>query len=181
MAKLEEKLAGDGEDKVTIDDDMVVVIMVLDNSLYFVEDEDGGRHLPQRSGDGKYHIGGQLKLAMGRQATKVMERFLPIPRRLKKNRKLILVPSPRFVCKACCLDRTHCSNRKEEGFLSSLLSGIKEIRRSIRDSCHEWRVSNYKVVKSAQCWTCRRRATMPPGRGPWGRIRSTSPSRPMAS
>ncbi len=125
---------------------MVVIIMVLDNSLYFVEDEESGRHLPQRSGDGKHHIGGQLKLAMGRQATKVMEKFLPIPRRLKKNRKLILVPSPRFVCKACCLDRTHCSNRKEEGFLSGLLSGIKEIRRSIRDSCHEWQVSNYKVV-----------------------------------
>jgi hypothetical protein len=49
------------------------------------------------SGDGKYHIDGQLKLATGRQATKVMEKFLPILRRLKKNRKLILVPSPRFV------------------------------------------------------------------------------------
>ncbi len=96
MAKLEEKLSGEGEDKMTIEDDMVVVIMVLDNSLYFVEDEDGGRHQPQRSGDGKYHIDGQLKLATGRQATKVMEKFLPILRRLKKNRKLILVPSPRF-------------------------------------------------------------------------------------
>ncbi len=76
-----------------------------------------------------------------------MVKFLPILRRLKKNRKLILVPSPRFVGKACCLDKYHqCTNRKEEGLLSGMLSGIKEIRRVIRDSCHEWRVSNYKVV-----------------------------------
>jgi len=51
VGRLERKLSGEGEDKVTIEDDMVVVIMVMDNSLYFVEDEDGGRHLPQRSKD----------------------------------------------------------------------------------------------------------------------------------
>jgi hypothetical protein len=50
------------------------------------------------SGDWKYHIDGQLKLATGRQATKVMEKFLPILRRLKKNRKLILVPIARGLC-----------------------------------------------------------------------------------
>ncbi len=144
VGRLERKLDGEGEDKVSIEDDMVVVIMVMDNSLYFVEDEDGGRHLPRRAEDGTYH--GQLKLATGKQAAKAMEKFLPILRRLKKNRKLILVHSPRFVCKACCLDKTHCTNRKEEGFLSGMLNGIKEIRRVIRDSCHEWRVSNYKVV-----------------------------------
>jgi hypothetical protein len=146
VGRLESKLSTEGQDRVTIKDDMVVVIMVMDNSLYFVEEEDGGRHLPQRSEDGKYHIDGQLKLATGRQAAKVMEKFLPILRRLKKNRKLIVVPSPRYVCKACCSDKNHCTNRGEEGFLSGMLSGIKEIRRVIRDSCHEWRVSNYKVV-----------------------------------
>jgi hypothetical protein len=75
-----------------------------------------------------------------------MERFLPVLRRLKKNRKLIMVPTPRFVCKACCLDKNHCVNRREEGFLSGILEGIKEIRRAQRDSCHDWRLTNYKVV-----------------------------------
>ncbi len=56
------------------------------------------------------------------------------------------MPTPRFVCKACCLDKNHCVNRKEEGFLSGILEGIKDIRRALRDSCHEWRLTNYKVV-----------------------------------
>ncbi len=91
-------------------------------------------------------IEGQVKLASGKQAAKAMERFLPVLKRLKKNKKLIMVPTPRFVCKACCLDKNHCVNRREEGFLSGILEGIKEIRRVLRDSCHEWRLTNYKVV-----------------------------------
>ena len=155
VAKLETRLAEDeGEDESEGDemmrekvrDDMVVVLWVMDNSLYFAEDEEGARNLPKRSEDGKYHFEGQVKLASGKQAVKAMERFLPVLRRLKKNRKLIMVPTPRCVCKACCLDKNHCVNRREEGFLSGILEGIKEIRRALRDSCHEWRISNYKVV-----------------------------------
>ncbi len=57
-----------------------------------------------------------MKLASGKQAAKAMERFLPVLKRLKKNKKLIMVPTPRFVCKACCIDKNHCVNRSEEGF-----------------------------------------------------------------
>jgi hypothetical protein len=151
VAKLETKLAeaegAEGDSgELRVEEDMVVVLWVMDNSLYFAEDEDGARNLPKRSEDGKFHIEGQVKLASGRQASKAMERFLPVLRRLKKNRKLILVPTPRFVCNACCTDKNHCVNRKEEGYLSGILEGIKDIRRALRDSCHEWRVSNYKVV-----------------------------------
>jgi hypothetical protein len=155
VAKLETRLAEDeAEDEAEEDemmrekvrDDMVVVLWVMDNSLYFAEDEEGARNLPKRSEDGKYHFEGQVKLASGKQAAKAMERFLPVLRRLRKNRKLIMVPTPRCVCKACCLDKNHCVNRREEGFLTGILEGIKEIRRVLRDSCHEWRISNYKVV-----------------------------------
>ncbi len=155
VAKLETRLAedeaedeseGDEMMREKVRDDMVVVLWVMDNSLYFAEDEEGARNLPKRSEDGKYHFEGQVKLASGKQAAKAMERFLPVLRRLKKNRKLIMVPTPRCVCKACCLDKNHCVNRREEGFLTGILEGIKEIRRALRDSCHEWRISNYKVV-----------------------------------
>jgi hypothetical protein len=155
VSKLETKLAEaemEAEDEDVdmvnekVEDDMVVVLWVMDNSLYFAEDEDGARNLPKRSEDGRYHIEGQVKLATGKQAAKAMERFLPVLKRLKKNKKLIMVPTPRFVCKACCIDKNHCVNRREEGFLSGILEGIKEIRRVLRDSCHEWRLTNYKVV-----------------------------------
>jgi len=146
VATLEQRIGEPGEEDSAIEEDMVIILWVLDNSLYFVEDEDGARYLPKRGEDGKYHIEGQLKLATGKQAVKTMEKFLPVLRRLKKNRKVILVPSPRHICQACCQDKGHCTNRREEGFLHGILGGLKEIRRAIKDACHEWRVTNYKVV-----------------------------------
>ncbi len=73
-----------------------------------------------------------------------MASSLPILCLLKKNRKVILLPFPRHICQACCQDKGHCTNRREEGFLSRILGGLKEIRRAIRDSCHEWRVATTK-------------------------------------
>ncbi len=144
VAKLERKLEGSEEDGEPVNDDMVVVLWIMDNSLYFAEDEEGLRVLPKRGEDG--HIEGQLKLASGKQATKALEKFLPVLRRMKKNKKVVLVPSPRHICQPCCQEKTHCINRGEEGFLSGILDGIKDIRRAVRDACHEWRVTNYKVV-----------------------------------
>jgi hypothetical protein len=69
VAKLERKLEGSEEDGEPVNDDMVVVLW-MDNSLYFAEDEEGSWVLPKRGDDGKYHIEGQVKLASGKQATK---------------------------------------------------------------------------------------------------------------
>ncbi len=67
-------------------------------------------------------------------------------RLLKKNKKIIFVPLPRYICLACCDDKTHCVNRKEDGFINGLLEGLREIRREMKDACHDWKVANYKVV-----------------------------------
>jgi len=70
VATLEQRIDEPGEEDSAIEEDMVIILWVLDNSLYFVEDEDGARYLPKRGEDGKYHIEGQLKLATGKQAVK---------------------------------------------------------------------------------------------------------------
>jgi hypothetical protein len=57
-----------------------------------------------------------------------------------------MIPLPRYICLPCCDDRSHCTNRKEEGFISGILEGLREIRRELKDACHDWKVANYKVV-----------------------------------
>ena len=138
--KLMEKIG----DSVT--EDMVVILMATDSSLYFCEDEEGARFLPSKGSDEKYHIEGQLKLASAKQAAKVLQKLLPLLRLLKKNKKLILIPLPRYICLACCDNKSHCTNRREEGYINSMLEGLREMRRELKDACHDWKVANYKVV-----------------------------------
>jgi hypothetical protein len=37
-------------------------------------------------------------------------------------------------------------NRKEDGYIEGLLKGLREIRREMKDACHDWKIANYKVV-----------------------------------
>jgi hypothetical protein len=60
---------------------------------------------------GKYHVDGQLKLASAKQIRKILQKFLPVLQLLKKSRKIILVPLPRYVCMPCCQAVDHCTNR----------------------------------------------------------------------
>jgi hypothetical protein len=94
--KLEQKIVE------VVTEDMVVVLMATDSSLYFCEDEEGARFLPKKGADDKYHIEGQLKLASAKQAAKVFQKLLPLLRLLRKNKKIILIPLPRYICLACC-------------------------------------------------------------------------------
>ncbi len=89
---------------------------------------------------------GQVKLASAKQIRRILQKFLPLLQLLKKNKKIILVPLPRYVCQPCCLAADHCTNRKDQDFLPSLLGGLKEVRRELKEACHEWKLANYKVV-----------------------------------
>jgi hypothetical protein len=129
-----------------VDESMVVVLMVTDNMAYLVETEEGESHLPKRDDGGIYHVDGQVKLASAKQIRRILQKFLPLLQLLKKNKKIILVPLPRYVCQPCCLAADHCTNRKDQDFLPSLLGGLKEVRRELKEACHEWKLANYKVV-----------------------------------
>ncbi len=54
------RIADAGDEDTAVDEDRVVILWVMDYSLYFVEDEAGARYLPKKEDDGKYHIDGQL-------------------------------------------------------------------------------------------------------------------------
>ncbi len=139
-----EKLIEKIGDSVT--EDMVVILTATDFSLYFCEDDEGARYLPKRADDGKYHIEVQLKLASAKQAAKVLQKLLPLLRLFKKSKKIIMIPLPRYICLACCDNRAHCTNRREDGFINGMLEGLREIRRELKVACHDWKVANYKVV-----------------------------------
>ncbi len=61
---------------------------------------------PKKDDKGKHHVHGEVKMASGKQIRKIMQKLLPVLQLLKKNRKIILIPLPRYryVCLRCCLE-----------------------------------------------------------------------------
>ncbi len=118
----------------------------MDTSDYYVEDVDRERHLLRKGKDNKYHVDGSLELASAKQAGKTTRRAITIVHALKENKKVIMAPQCRYLGCACCQDKGHCTNRGEENYRRRMLDGIKEIRREIKDLCHEEQIPLYKVV-----------------------------------
>jgi hypothetical protein len=107
-----------------VDSTWIVVLQLLDNCVYFAEDDDGERHLPRKGADGKYHVEGALKLATASQASKTMMRAMPILRAMPENKKVLMAPQCRYL-RPCCDDQDHCTNCKEESYRRKMLDGIK--------------------------------------------------------
>jgi hypothetical protein len=80
-------------------------------------------------------VDGQVKQGSAKQVRKILQKFLPVLQLLMKNRKIIPVPHPRYVCQPFCQSEDHCTNRKERDFLPTVLSGLQEITRE--EACNE--------------------------------------------
>ncbi len=86
-----------------------------------------------------------MKLATASQASKTMMRAMPILRAMPENKKVLMAPQCRYL-RPCCDDQAHCTNCEEELYRRKLLDGIKDIRRALKDLCHDERIHLYKVV-----------------------------------
>jgi hypothetical protein len=51
--------------RVADEDPAVVILQLLDNSVFYVKTEDGSRHLPRQDGDGVFHVDGELRVCAG--------------------------------------------------------------------------------------------------------------------
>jgi hypothetical protein len=128
-----------------VDSSWIVVFQMLDNSVYYVEGEDGEYYLPRKGDDGKYHVDGSLHLANPSRVSKTIKKVLPVLHALKPNKKLIFAPQARYLVDPCCGAPTHCNNLLEQDYRRRMLERISGIRRELKDICYDERVTSYRV------------------------------------
>jgi len=85
-----------------VDPTWVVVLQLLDNSVYYVEGEDGEFYLPRKGDDGKYHVDCSLHLANPPRVSKTVKKILPVLHALKSNTELIFAPQARYLANLRC-------------------------------------------------------------------------------
>ncbi|MFO0003819.1 MAG: hypothetical protein ACK559_22090, partial [bacterium] len=88
---VEEKVWELKEILVTADEKRTTIVYQLfDNVRYYTKKPDGGRVLPSKGRDGKYHVEGRLDIANRDEAKKMVSTAIPILRAGGQCRKFIL-------------------------------------------------------------------------------------------
>ena len=109
-----------------------IVLQCMDNSAYFVLNEDGTLTMPSRSNvDNKYHVVGELKIASREQASNLIKMLRPVLTCITGAKVLLLTCLPRYLHKPCCDESGHMVDREKLNQAADLVTMKKAIRSAI--------------------------------------------------
>ncbi len=114
-----------------------LIMMGLDNGLYYGEQEDGGRALPKQDEEKKFHVEGRVEVGTRKQAKGLLGHCLPILDRYEKNRKVLLSPSVRWYRRKCCDSEEHCTNFCASGDRKGMLADLNDVKDAMMELCRE--------------------------------------------
>jgi hypothetical protein len=140
-----EVMAGLIARKLEEEDPAIVILQLLDNSMFYVKHEDGSRLLPRQGEDGAVHVEGELQVC----PRDVQEDHFLLMRKVFESvgkRKCIwLAPLPRDVTAGCCNDVRHVQNRGDPYFMEDMLLKLDGVKRHMREYIHAAGKKNVKV------------------------------------
>ena len=122
--------------------------------------EEGGL-MPCRkeAGSNKYHLDGEVMLALKELLKNSINICTLIIRAVGDIAKIFLVPLPRYTRSGCCKDNQHATNSATLDYVKQLLSDLDSMRRQIKDMCFAANLRNLVVVNLSKtveaedgCW-----------------------------
>jgi len=87
-----------------------LIVMAMDNSVYFGSDRVGTRYPPLRDADGKYHIQGKMVMAEKGDVIELTKMMIPILQLTNNLQMIVISPLPRYLERPCCNDPGHITN-----------------------------------------------------------------------
>jgi hypothetical protein len=115
--------------------DSVVIFMGLDNGLYYAEDEDRERTLPEKDKEDKFLVEGQVQPASCKHARSLVDNCSPLWELLAGVKKVIGGPLARYFRIPCCELSSHCTNLGLPGYRKGMPGDLADIKESIREEC----------------------------------------------
>ncbi len=64
----------------------------------------------------------------------------------KDSWKILVSPSPRWLCGACCFDLGHCTNLRSEGYGRRILNELYRVRRCMKKTLIDGKIRNSRVL-----------------------------------
>jgi hypothetical protein len=110
----------------------IVVLQVLDSTIYYSLSEEGQKE-PMVKTNARYHAAGDLVLADKHSLSKILALCKPLLEAAGDSKVVVVGPLPRYVTGGCCEDSGHMPNRTKPRFLESLLADLAILNKSIKD------------------------------------------------
>jgi hypothetical protein len=128
----------------------VVLIQLLDNSVFECLTEQGDKVLPKRGGDGKYHAPGNLKVIGKDSLRELFMKMQPIFKTVKNFSVVVLSPLPRYLWHRCCNDPSHIVNSEQTDFASDMGRGLKDLTTNLRNMIFMRKLRGVTVMNSVE-------------------------------
>jgi hypothetical protein len=106
--------------KMKLEDPDVVILQLLDTSIYYAKSNDGSRVMPKKREDGTLHIEGELVVASAETQFEHYLAMKPIIEAIGKRPCILVSPIPMFVVNGCCQADSHITNRLDREYRASL-------------------------------------------------------------
>jgi hypothetical protein len=130
------------------------------NSSLRFEQYDGTTALPFQS-NGRFHFGGKVVTTPPEIFKKIVDTTIPIIRTKGDNPGVIIPPLPRGLFSRCCSDSAHCTNAKDDTYVTTLLSGFIGLRNDLIKHLVHAGLTNFKVMDSCCVTNCSPTANLP--------------------
>jgi hypothetical protein len=119
--------------KIAEEDPAVVVLHLMDNSVFYAKKEDGSRQLPTKDERGVYHVEGELRVCAGEVQEDHFRAMRPIFDVIGRRKCIWVAPMPRYVAAACCSNPAHVSNRQDQYYPKDLRMQLDGLKRHMRE------------------------------------------------
>jgi hypothetical protein len=111
----------------------VVLIQLLDNSIYQCTLPNGDKVLPKKGRDGKYHAEGELHVVNRDTVRELFSTLQPIFRAVREFKTILLTPLPRYLWSRCCSNPLHITNSEAPGYAASMGSALRDLNKCLRN------------------------------------------------
>jgi hypothetical protein len=126
----------------------IIVLQVLDSTVYYSLSEEGIKE-PLAKTDARYHAAGDLVLADKHAFAKILAMCKPLLEAAGNSKVVVIGPLPRYVTGGCCNTTEHMPNRAKPRFLESLLADLAILNKSLKDFLFS---ENFRGVRAMDPW-----------------------------
>jgi hypothetical protein len=124
----------------------VVVLQLLDSSIYFARAADGSRMAPVKLDDGKWHMTGAVTVCSQEMQFEHFAALKPILDVIGKKRTIMVTPLPRYVVSSCCSDVHHCIGQGSPAHRCAMEAALDSMKQNLKEYLFNTGRRNVKLM-----------------------------------